>query len=190
MAEQKEIIKEQIEKLLSDGAKILLAELKQRRNNDTDKSDNTNSENNLDSKSKNNTIEISNRQAYQIWYSQALRTVEQLLPDRYNEFVQYYKQDKRKENEINFLTYTIYDYWLGLQITRGKGIYETEVVQPLATLNIKFRQQIYILSSCLERLDSILSNIQGTLQAELFDDELSAAEELLKKGHLRATGEP
>jgi uncharacterized protein (UPF0332 family) len=28
----------------------------------------------------------------------------------------------------------------------------------------------------------------GTLQAKLFDDELSAAEELAKKGHLRAAG--
>jgi hypothetical protein len=44
------------------------------------------------------------------------------------------------------------------------------------------------LHSCLDRLDSILWNIRGALQADLFDDELSAAEDLFKKGHLRAAG--
>ena len=42
--------------------------------------------------------------------------------------------------------------------------------------------------SAQDRVNSILSDIRGVLQAELFDNELDAASELLKKGHLRAAG--
>ena len=69
-----------------------------------------------------------------------------------------------------------------------KGYYEEEVVNPLNAFFSKFGNQLSILESCLDRLDSILADIQGTLQAELFDDELSAAEDLMKKSHLRAAG--
>jgi hypothetical protein len=62
------------------------------------------------------------------------------------------------------------------------------VVNAFGAFTSKFEKQLTILSSCLDRLDSFLSDIQGTLQAELFDDELDAAEELTKKGHLRASG--
>jgi uncharacterized protein YjcR len=48
--------------------------------------------------------------------------------------------------------------------------------------------QIQILRSAEDRIDSLLSDITGTLQAELFDDELAAASALLKHGHLRAAG--
>src|SRR5207249_4568405 len=48
--------------------------------------------------------------------------------------------------------------------------------------------QTSILGALRSRLDSVLANIRATLQAELFDDELSAARELAKGGHLRASG--
>lgn len=123
-------------------------------------------------------------QAYQAWYTKALPVVKQILPDRYADFVEQYKLDKRKD--ITYLTYTISDYLIGLRITRG---WEKEnVVNAFGAFSSKFEKQLTILSSCLERLDSVLSDIQGTLQAELFDDELDAAQELHKKGHLRAAG--
>lgn len=43
-----------------------------------------------------------------------------------------------------------------------------------------------ILRSAQGRFDSLLADIRGVLQSELFDDELSVAVELLKKAHLRA----
>jgi hypothetical protein len=45
---------------------------------------------------------------YQHWYSQALRVVEQLLPDRYNEFRALHKDERRKRLDIE--TYGIADY--------------------------------------------------------------------------------
>jgi hypothetical protein len=123
-------------------------------------------------------------QSYHSWYTKALPVVRQILPDRYPEFVEQYKLDKRKE--IDFLTYSISDYLLGLRVTRG--YYKEEVVNPWAAFSSKFQQQILILQSCADRLESALSDILGTLRAELFDDELDAARDLHKKGHPRAAG--
>ncbi len=53
---------------------------------------------------------------------------------------------------------------------------------------MRLTQQLQILKSAKYRLSDILSNITGTLQAELFDSELDAASELWKNGHLRAAG--
>ncbi|GAI23649.1 unnamed protein product, partial [marine sediment metagenome] len=123
---------------------------------------------------------------YQSWYTRALPVVRQLIPERYHEFQEQYKLEKRKDTEINFLTYTISDYLIGLRITRGWA--KEEVVNPLSAFTSKFQHQITILRSAQDRIDSILADIQGVLQSELFDNELDAANELLKKGHLRAAG--
>jgi len=122
--------------------------------------------------------------SYQSWYTRALPVVRQLLPERYQEFQEQYKLEKRKE--INFLTYTISDYLLGLRITRGWE--KEEVVNPLSAFVSKFKHQITILRSAQDRIDYILADIQGVLQSELFDNELDAANNLLQKGHLRAAG--
>jgi hypothetical protein len=123
-------------------------------------------------------------QGYQAWYSKALPVIRQILPERYQEFIEQYKLDKRKE--ITLVTYTISDYLIGIKITRGWQ--KEEVFNPFIAFYSKFEHQLAILQSCVDRLDSVLADIQGTLQAELFDDELSAAEELAKKSHLRAAG--
>jgi len=52
----------------------------------------------------------------------------------------------------------------------------------------KIQQQYSILNSALPKLKSILGDIKGVLQVELFDSELDAAKELAKNGHLRAAG--
>lgn len=130
--------------------------------------------------------QISIQETYQVWYSKTLPVVRQILPDRYQEFMDQYRLEKRTNKDIDILTYTISDYLVGIRITRG--YMKEEVVNPYTAFSSKFAQQLAILGSCLERIDSVLSDIQGTLQAELFDDELSAAQELMKKGHLRAAG--
>lgn len=121
---------------------------------------------------------------YQAWYSVASRAIQQVLPDRYDEFVQLYQLGKRKE--IDFVTYTIKDYLLGLQVTRG--LYKEEVVNPFAAFVSKYQQQLFILKSALGCLKSRLTEIEGVLQSDLFEGELGSAEELLKKKHLRAAG--
>ena len=106
---------------------------------------------------------------YHRWYTRSLAVVRHLLPDRLAEFERLYHLDRRKN--IDASTYTIEDYLQGLRITRG-GIKEFDVD---AIASTKFANQIYILESAASRLDDILSNIQGILQANLFDSEIDAA---------------
>jgi hypothetical protein len=56
---------------------------------------------------------------YDTWYSEAHAVIKQVLPDRLVDFVKQYKDEKRKE--IDFLTYGIADYLLGLRTTRYGG---------------------------------------------------------------------
>lgn len=121
---------------------------------------------------------------YQHWYTKSLAVVRQLMPERLAEFQKQYEQERRKE--IDFLTYTISDYLIGLQVTRGA--LKEPVVNPLSAFKSKFQHQIAILSSAHTRIESLLSDIRGVLKADLFDTEVDKAKELLKKGHLRAAG--
>ncbi|MGI9107405.1 MAG: hypothetical protein ACR2G4_14290 [Pyrinomonadaceae bacterium] len=190
MTTTKEKLKEAVGNLVNEGQDILLNELTKEQPSVAKKSGPkkgaSKSNKEAEDKEVKETQKIPLHQAYQAWYSKSLPVVRQILPERYQEFVEQYKLDKRKDKEIDFLTYTISDYLIGVRVTRGWQ--KEEVVNAFSAFFSKFQHQLTILVSCLDRLDSVLSNIQGTLQAELFDDELSAAEELMKKGHLRAAG--
>jgi hypothetical protein len=188
MATTKEKLKEAVNQLVTDGRELILTEFVKEEQSHSktgaSKKGVSKSKKKVNEKEVKATPKKSLHQAYQDWYSKSLPVVRQILPERYQEFIEQYKVDKRKE--IDYLTYTISDYLLGLRVTRGLD--QQEVVNPFRAFFSKFQQQLTILVSCIGRLDSVLSDIQGTLQAELFDDELSAAEELMKKGHLRAAG--
>lgn len=120
---------------------------------------------------------------YQRWYSKAMRVVEQLLPDRYQEFKELYRLDKRPK-ELDVTTYTVSDYIHGTVVSRG-GVKRFE---PMNVGMGKMKDQIDILSSARDRLDSILADIEGSLEATLLDDELGTASELLKAKHVRSAG--
>lgn len=124
---------------------------------------------------------------YQEWYSEALPVINQILPDRYEEFRRQYELEESPD-EIDFRTYTISDYLIGLQVTRTRGIKREEVVNPLHAFAQKFQKQLSILSSAKSRIESRLADIEGVLQSKLFDDEIQAARELLDKGFRRAAG--
>ncbi|MCO1616737.1 hypothetical protein M8C11_18655 [Micromonospora sp. CPM1] len=120
--------------------------------------------------------------SYQEWYSEALPVIRQTLPDRYDEFRSLYKVERRKE--LNVENYGIADYFAGLSITHlGQPTFDI-----LTVFATKFRRQVAILGSALVRLDSILSDITGVLEADLFDTELDAAANLLKAKHVRSAG--
>jgi hypothetical protein len=119
--------------------------------------------------------------AYERWYSLSLEIVKQLIPDRLNDFVKQYKDEKRKQTD--FLTYGISDYMIGLQTTRGGAV----LVDGKAAFP-KFEQQLNILISAQARIDSVLFDMLEVLQANLFDDELDAAKELSGKGFVRGAG--
>src|SRR5438309_1028266 len=48
---------------------------------------------------------------YETWYSLAMQVVKQILPDRLNDFIKQYKDEKRKQTD--FLTYGVSDYMIG-----------------------------------------------------------------------------
>jgi hypothetical protein len=99
---------------------------------------------------------------YQQWYSAALPLVHQLLPDRYEEFQQCYRNEKRKQ--LTWSTYTISDY---LRNNTPMAISNPETIAYM-----QLTTQLDIVDSAEQRLDSRLADIKGVLQAELFDDEL------------------
>lgn len=153
----KEKIKKDLEKLFDEGAELvsLIASGK-------------------------NDITISNK--YQKWYSQSLLVIKQLLPDRLDEFKECYKIDKRKT--IDPSTYKIYDYFLGISVSRGGSTCFN--INSVAYSQVSI--QLNILDSVKTVIDSSLSDVRGILEAELFDNELDSARHLLKSGYLRAAG--
>jgi hypothetical protein len=117
---------------------------------------------------------------YQPWYSQALRLVEQLLPDRYAEFRALYKDERRKTLDIE--TYGVADYI---------GNYAPVNFRPGSSseraLNC-FKRQIDIASTAENRLDSFLTDLGRAVHGELLDEELVGARKLLADGSVRAAG--
>lgn len=122
---------------------------------------------------------------YEKWYSEALDIIKQILPSRYEDFKLLYRDEKRKSKDVDYLTYTMSDYMIGLITTRGRG--ETVVADTKAALP-KFRQQVQILKSTERKFESSLFDIKQLLQADLFDSEIDTSRELLKNGYFRAAG--
>lgn len=118
---------------------------------------------------------------YDNWYSEALVVVKQILPDRLNDFVRQYRDEKRKE--INSSTYGVYDHLMGVNITLG-----SRVVADSKSAVQKMLNQLAILKAVKSKFESKLFDIQEILQSDIFDSELSAAKELTKKGFFRAGG--
>lgn len=118
---------------------------------------------------------------YEEWYSEAVVLIRQLLPDRLDDFVKLYKNEKRKE--IDHLTYTISDCLIGLTTSyRGEVKTNGKAAVP------KFQQQFNILLALRQRFKSSLFDIKQLVQADLFDSEIETARELNKKGFHRASG--
>ena len=123
---------------------------------------------------------------YESWYSEALKVVQQIIPERLDDFIKFYKVDKRKE--ITLETYTISDALIGITISRKTGPDILDYVYDTKKATIKFEQQLYILQSANQRFESSLFDIKQLVQADLFDSELDAAKELNKKGFTRGAG--
>lgn len=151
-------IKEEIKKLVDKGAKLYEA-----------------IDTNSDGKSKDLGYFISN---YEQWYSKALIIVKQFAPDRLNDFVLFYKNDRRKNIDVS--TYTVLD---ALRLVHSS----LNNFGP-STARFPFFSQLNIVISCLNSFDSKICNIQTILQADIFDSEIDSAKHLMKNGFLRAAG--
>jgi len=126
------------------------------------------------------TLTVPDVDKYQRWYTKALPVVRQILPDRYEEFRAHYSQEKRKAMDLE--TYTISDLFSGL----APSSWDEDV--PINRAVLRVNSQIRILESALGRLDSKLSDITLTLESELFEHEIDAADVLLKSKYVRAAG--
>ncbi|MBZ0299539.1 MAG: hypothetical protein K8J31_07365 [Anaerolineae bacterium] len=82
MDETRKKIRSEILKLVEEGDRIIEAETEKT------KDDKSNEES-----SKKLPVQVT----YQRWYTKALPVVKQLLPERYSEFIEQYKIEKRKE---------------------------------------------------------------------------------------------
>lgn len=120
---------------------------------------------------------------YQVWYTKALNVIQVFLPERLEEFELLHRAPKRSK-EIDYVTYTMSDYLIGLVVKfAGRPTFDTR-----QAAGRKFLQQLLIVTSIWEKLDTILGDLRGMLQADLFDSELEAARELWQNGHFRAAG--
>lgn len=119
---------------------------------------------------------------YQKWYTKALRVVEVLAPDRYAEFKSYYEIDPKRKS-LGYGTYVIQDYLKGV----APNSYSYPDFDTHNQVGQCFFNQLTIFHSLSERIDSVLSNIDGQLLSELQDAELETANRLLKVS-VRAAG--
>lgn len=114
---------------------------------------------------------------YDKWYTMALCIVKQILPERTQDFVLLYRDEKRKE--LNTSTYSISD---ALRTLSMKNKFYPSYA------SMCMLQQLNILKAGLGKFDSKAVNIQTILQADIFDSEIDSAKHLKSRGFLRAAG--
>jgi hypothetical protein len=105
--------------------------------------------------------------SYQHWYSKALPVMRTLGADRYEEFKRYYEPDPKRK-ALGYGTYVIQGFVKGTV----PGGYEHKDFDTEAQ---RFAYSIKSYSSVQERIDSILSDLESALFADLKDAELATA---------------
>ena len=122
---------------------------------------------------------------YQLWYTEALSVIKQLIPQRIEEFVLLYEGESRRKN-VNVGTYNIQDWMTGVR--SGESGVGKKYFDDFAVAVMRFTAQLEILKAANSRFESSLHDFKQIVQANLFDSELEAAQELISKGFLRAAG--
>jgi hypothetical protein len=118
-------------------------------------------------------------ETYQIWYSQSIALIRQLLPDRLANFVSLYEKPKNRKI-LTADAYTVEDFLSGLERT-DRSVTIASAIPVLS-------QQVAILNACHARFESSLFEIRQLVQADLFDSEIEAGRALLRFGFGRAAG--
>ena len=181
MTNTKKLIREDLKKLFDTGEYILYSEALKNNKLTEDEIEALEKIEDFKIFKKNN---LNIKTTYQKWYSVSCNVISQLISHRLEEFKLVYINPKRKNGNIDFISYTISDYLQGSVIFKN-GIKSFDIFDSFAA---KLMLQISILQSCEAILDSKLSDLEGFLQSELFDSELDTAKDLLKKKHIRLAG--
>jgi hypothetical protein len=129
---------------------------------------------------------LKSKQDYEIWYSEAISAIKVILPNRINDFILMYYNDKTKTGlKLSFQH---------IPPKIEKGLYfesfDDKIIYPENYKIAKsiFESQIGILKACERRFESSLFDIKQILQSDIFENELETAHELNKKGFLRGAG--
>lgn len=120
---------------------------------------------------------------YQSWYSTAQSVIKQLLPNRLIDFESYYEY-KKPRKVISFDNYMIKDYLQGVVAKNSYG----EIKVNTSAAIPEFIQQLMLVKAAKNSLRSVLYDLSGILQADLFDSEIDTAGSLAKAGYSRAAG--
>ena len=122
---------------------------------------------------------------YQRWYTESSVVIKQLIPDRFVEFGQLYRDEGRRK-DINSSTYAIQDWLNGIRSgTKAPG---EKIFDDFVIVSMRLKTQVAILKSVESRFESTLFDMRQLVQADLFDSELDAARELLKHDFVRGAG--
>ena len=123
---------------------------------------------------------------YQNWYTISISVIQQIIPQRLNEFENLYLADPKRKI-TNHSTYSIQDWINGYRLFSMivPDDYDSDDIDIVIS---KFITQINILESASERFKNSLFEIRNVAQAELFDSEIDAAKDLLKNGFIRPAG--
>ena len=127
---------------------------------------------------------------YQRWYTEAAQVIKRLAPDRVSEFRALYDPiEGSTEDPGSIFEYGIRHYLFGVTphtrpfiTTRGYRYNLSTIIRRSLTM------QVSILEAMLSPLESVLSDIRGVIQADLFDSELESARYLHQNGYIRASG--
>ncbi|MCB1593037.1 MAG: HEPN domain-containing protein [Alphaproteobacteria bacterium] len=117
---------------------------------------------------------------YHDWYSQASAFLRQILPERYDEFVDLYRPDPARQR-VDITTYKIQDWIKGHKANQNE--HGKKVFEDLQATIMNFQTQLNILKSTATYFKSSLYDIRKILQADLHQSELDSARELLRNGH-------
>jgi hypothetical protein len=122
---------------------------------------------------------------YQRWYTDAHALIRQLSPQRLTEFEAIYQGDGKRK-KIDLQTYNIQDWMMGLRAREDED--GNAPFSDLDIVSMRLQMQVQLVEAVEGRFESSLHDIRQLVQADLFDSELDASRELLKKGFERAAG--
>jgi len=125
--------------------------------------------------------------SYENWYTEARRVVEQLVPERLQDFISLYKLPGARK-ELTRDNYRIVDFLHGTTLADDPFSMIGTAFNSTNTTKNLFGNQTQILVSANKKISSSLMDIREVLVADLFDNEIDKARALLKNKLLREAG--